>query len=215
MKSTRTERRDQGFSFLSRAGAITAGSLILLAIFAPLVNSAGRSEARRTPVARDRSTVQRDPAHLQDQLCAGGMELPITIDLIPDAVIAENGRERVEYHAEIEVQRGDDVGLAWEADVFDDRGRPVVSGISKGAAKAKKGELKSTAAISSPLPDGFSGVRIRAVASLVDEPTSLVEKIQYVHVLNGKWAELTDSQWHQQSKATLVHAINPSGGKVQ
>lgn len=160
-----------------------------------------------------RLAIRRDPisavARKPGLTCPGGLNYPAAVELLPDAVITESGREAVEYHAEIKVERGKNVGLAWTADVIDDRGRVVASKLSVGASSGKAGDTKVTNAIlAQSLPDGFYKVRARVAVSPEDEPAMVMEAVQAVRVDGGRWREMTADAWRNESSAKLAVAVS-------
>jgi hypothetical protein len=152
-------------------------------------------------------------AGAQSLSCNGGSEYPIDIELVPDSVVTNAGRESVEYHAEINVHRGNGVGLAWQAEVIDDRGRVVVPNLAKGSAKAKKSDSVLTAGLRADLSDGFYVLRVRVAVAPADEPATLLEAHQYVSVSNGKWREMDDIQWRKDSNVRLAFFDDGSSAK--
>jgi hypothetical protein len=134
-----------------------------------------------------------------------GLEWPADIELFPDALlVSTEGRESVEYHAEISVVRGANVGVSWTADIIDDRGNIIHSALTKGAERAAKGSVKVTGPIRAELKDGFYAVRVQAAIAPEDEATTIMESIQYVEVTKGKWRELTDIEWYELSRASIA-----------
>lgn len=133
------------------------------------------------------------------------MDAPAKVRLVPDAVITVAGRESVEYHAEIDIHRGKAVGLAWEADVIDDRGQKISSKLAPGTASAKAGDTSATGAIlAQQLPDGFYVLRVRVAVSPDDAPATVMEARQYVNVSGGKWREMDAIQWRADSNVRLA-----------
>jgi len=168
----------------------------------------GRGLPHRVAIAREvnRTQIQRPDERLP-QTCQGGVDYPAGVELVPDAVITVGGRESVEYHAEVNVRQGKAVGLAWDADVVDDRGRTVASKLSTGTAKAKAGDTNATGAIvARNLPDGYYMLRARVAVSADDAPATVMEAVQYVNVSGGKWREMDDVQWRANSNASLAFA---------
>src|SRR5688500_11749248 len=94
----------------------TAGAGITMALLAGGA-TASLQQAAPTRIAIERPASAPVAGHADHSAlsCNGGAEYPVHIELVPDAVINNGGRERVEYHAEIKINRGKDVGLAWEA----------------------------------------------------------------------------------------------------
>jgi hypothetical protein len=155
----------------------------------------------RTPIERPPAKTTPPPKPNDGLTCQGGPERLADIELIPDAVISKGGRERIEYHAEIVGRRGLTLGIAWDADIVDDRGRVVVAGLDTGQATKRAGDTALTRALSSDLPDGFFAVRVRAAIAAAGEPSTVIEAAQHVEVRGGKWAELTQAEWQGRSSA--------------
>lgn len=176
-----------------------------LAIFLSLT-SLSPTPASRVAIAREVTPNAKRATTASPRLtCSGGMEAPAHVRLLPDAVIAVAGRETVEYHAEIDVNRGKSVGLAWEAEVIDDRGQRISSKLAPGTARAKAGDTNATGGIlPQQLPDGFYMLRVRVAVSPDDAPATVMEAIQYVNVNGGKWREMDDAQWRADSNVRLA-----------
>ena len=95
---------------------------------------------------RHRRPILREPAATNDRgvsgppplTCAGGADYPVDVALIPDAVVTTGSREAVQYHADINIHGGQAVGLAWQADLLDDRGNIVLSAVTKGNSQGKR-----------------------------------------------------------------------------
>ncbi len=103
---------------------VASGAAVIAAL-AMQTTTARRGMTGRVPVAR--ATTKADPGDNRENrsklTCSGGLDYPADIQLIPDAVVTPTGREAVDYHAEINVHRGKAVGLAWQAEAVDDRGK--------------------------------------------------------------------------------------------
>lgn len=162
----------------------------------------------RVPIERPKAEPVVSTGNGAGMLCAGGMEQPADLDLIPDAVVTSaTGRESVEYHAELAVKSGRSVGVAWDADVVDDRGNVVQSHLTTGQAKSTAGASIATGAIKADLADGFYSVRVRAAVAPDDGPSTILERVQYVRVLGGKWNELTDIEWRKNSRVSIAFPV--------
>jgi hypothetical protein len=144
------------------------------------------------------------PAGAGPLTCKGGMDYPAEVRLVPDAVVTIGGRESVEYHAEIDLTKGGKVGLAWEADVVDDRGQKVASKLAAGTGRGKAGDTATTGAIRAQLADGYYMLRFRVAVSPDDAPATVMQAIQYVNITGGKWREMDDVQWRADSNARLA-----------
>lgn len=134
----------------------------------------------------------------------GGFDYPASIALLPDLVVTKNGRQTIHYHAEVATKRGESVGLAWEADVVDDRGALVHPNVTSGTSRQKAGDFVATNDIAPELGDGYYAIRARVAVAPEGEPSTVLEAQQYVQVKNGIWKELTDSQWRSLSRASLA-----------
>jgi hypothetical protein len=180
---------------LVAALVVTCGMLVL---------SSGRSS--RVAIERDvKSRPAQTAESRADLTCRGGIDYPADVELVPDAVVTEAGREAVEYHAEVNIHQGMSVGLAWEAEVIDDRGQKVASQLAKGAASGKAGGTAATGPIlARNLPDGYYMLRARVAVSPDDAPATVLEAVQYVQVAGGKWREMDDIQWRANSSARLA-----------
>lgn len=178
-----------------------AGLLGILGVMAVQFRPSSRVAIQRDRISAD----VRQPG----LTCPGGLNYPAAVELLPDAVVTDNGREAVEYHAEIRIERGKNVGVAWTADVIDDRGRVLASKLSEGTASGKAGDTKVTNAIlARSLPDGFYRVRARVAVSPTDEPAMVLEAVQAVRVEGGRWREMTADAWRNESSARLAVAVS-------
>jgi hypothetical protein len=164
-----------------------------------------------TPPRETRVAIQRPPQVPQaprtrqpGELCNGGLDPLATIEIVPDVAVNIAGREHVEYHSEISLQRGQKVGVAWSADVVDDRGNVVVAKLDTGTFKGHAGHVAFTNALKTPLNDGFYALRVRAAVTDADEGADIVEAVQHVEVAGGRWAELSDREWFERSQANQV-----------
>lgn len=161
---------------------------------------------RRIPIERTAraagAVVARAPQ--PGDSCAGGGRRAADVEIVPDAVLLEGGRERIEYHGEVAVHRGQNVGVAWEATVVDDRGRVMGQSLDRGAARRQRGEVAFTKALLATLPDGYYALRVRAAVSPPDEPVDIVESVRYLEVKGARWGELTDLEWFARSRANQV-----------
>jgi hypothetical protein len=172
-----------------------------------LVGAAGTAAALNAP-GETRIAIERRvrapgapaPRH-SGELCGGGMSSLASIEIIPDAIVRNAGREHAEYHAEIAVQRGTKVGIAWNVDLIDDRGNPVVAKLDAGSAKASAGNVALTSPMTLQLGDGYYSLRVRAAVTADDEPSDVVEAFQHIEVKGGQWAELDDHEWFERSRA--------------
>jgi len=166
------------------------------------IASAGRLATAwptRVPIAREHRQ-ERKTDHRPGELCAGGMDALAHIELVPDAVVKQAGREQVEYHSEIVVHRGKNVGVAWKADVIDDRGGVVVPSLDVGAFKGKGGDVAMSRALRADLQDGFYALRVRAGVTADGEVPDVVQSVQHIQVKDGRWTELSDSEWGSRSR---------------
>lgn len=179
-------------------GVVTGGVIVCGIVTQPV-------QPGRVAIAREIDKAPAAaPAEAEPSTCNGGVEYPADVRLVPDAVVTNGGRESVEYHAEIDLHKGGAVGLAWEADVVDDRGQKVASKLAAGTGRGKAGDKTATGAIRAQLPDGYYMLRVRVAVSPDDAPATMMQAIQYVNVTNGKWRELDDVQWRADSNARLA-----------
>jgi len=135
--------------------------------------------------------------------CSGG-DRRANIELVADNLVKTGSREQVNYHAELMLHRGDNVGVAWTAQIVDDRGRVIQANLALGATKLRRGLTTKTDNIAKQLEDGFYTLQVKAITSTGDEPDELVEAHQHVHVANGKWIELDDIEWRKQSQQAVA-----------
>lgn len=158
-------------------------------------------DPRITPIARGTA---RPVARTQapGDLCAGGLDAVAQIEIVPDRVVEQGGRQRVEYHSEIAIERGDSVGVAWTADVIDDRGAQVVAQLDAGTFAGRGGNIALTGPLVANLADGFYTIRVRAAITATDEPDTVLEADQHVEVAAGRWNELADDEWLERSRAS-------------
>jgi hypothetical protein len=136
-------------------------------------------------------------------ICQGEPERLAEITLIPDAVIRQNGRERIEYHGEVVANTTKRLGVAWHADVIDDRGQLVALDVDKGEGRGQgAGDMLVTRALSANLPDGFYALRLRAAVAAEGEPSDVLTAVQHLEVRNGTWSEIEQSDWLARSRAS-------------
>jgi len=169
--------------------------------------AAGGLVAATTP-ATGATAIARDPARssgartaLPDALCNGGLEGVARIALVPDVLVSEGGRERVEYHGEVAIDRGTSVGVAWQADVVDDRGVRIAQ-LDTGSFAGRAGNTALSRPLVANLADGFYALRVRAAIDAADEAATVIEAVQHVEIDQGRWIELTDAEWATRSRAT-------------
>jgi hypothetical protein len=153
----------------------------------------------RVPIAREHRHESRKVEHRPGELCAGGEASLARIEVVPEAVVRQAGRERVEYHSEIALHRGKKVGVAWKADVINDRGVVVVPNVDVGAFKGKSGDVAVSKTLRADLNDGFYSLRVRAAVTAEGEVPDVLESAQHLEVKGGRWTELTDSEWTERS----------------
>lgn len=192
-------RSQMGVSALVAAAVGGSAALVVTALLFPV---------NRTPIRRAQEDISSPSNFGAGQLCKGGLVQTATLALVPDVLVREGLRERVEYHAEIKANRGKNLGVAWEVNIIDDRGRLVAAKLSSGSARVKVGDTTVTGSIRANLADGFYSLQARAAVSADDEPSSILETDQYLLVSNGKWSELTDLEWRRMSRASLLFTEN-------
>jgi hypothetical protein len=174
---------------------------VLLAGSGGVVAATTGDDPRITPIARGPARTAARP-HGPGELCAGGLDAIARIEIVPDRVVEQGGRQRVEYHSEIAIDRGEGVGVAWTADVIDDRGAQVVAQLDAGTFAGRGGNLALTGPLVANLADGFYTIRVRAALTATDEPDTVLEAAQHVEVAAGRWNELADDEWFARSRAS-------------
>lgn len=163
------------------------------------VVAATGARATVIPIARPRPA----PAtHAPGDVCAGGQDAPARVAIVPDTFVSEGGRERVEYHSEIAIARGDHVGVAWTADVVDDRGVRVGAPLDVGSFAGRGGNVALTGPLVARLADGFYTIRVRAAITSVDDADTVISAAQRVEVTGGHWLELGEDEWFERSRAS-------------
>jgi len=136
--------------------------------------------------------------------CAGGANSPVHVELVPDTVVKSGGRERVEYHADLEViAKG--AAVAWRAEVWNDRDQLVVSNMSRGSGKGKRGDVLRSGTIAADLPDGYYELRFTAAIAGEDVSSSFATASQFAHVTRGTWHEINEAEWRRDSSITWSH----------
>jgi hypothetical protein len=178
--------------------------------------AAGIAVATLGPLRTSRAAIEPTATvpTMETQTSAGhndclGQEAVGELDLVPDLLYrSANGRERVDYHADLHLHRGENVGVSWRFDVVDDRGSVVRSAIARGTAKGSKGDSLTTSSAGADLPDGFFALRVRA-AVVADGESDVLEVVQHVQVSNGLWRELSAEEWYAESAYTLALPLPP------
>jgi len=155
----------------------------------------------RIAVQRLHKAPQAPRVRQKGDLCNGGLDPLATIEIIPDVLVTKAGREHVEYHSEISLLRGQKVGVAWDVDMIDDVGNVVVAKLDTGTFKGQAGHVAFTNALKTTLNDGFYSLRVRAAVAADGEPSDIVESLQHIEVQGGRWAELSDQEWFERSRA--------------
>lgn len=165
---------------------------------AGLAHAATRSV--RTPIERP---VKRTPTVDATLTCQGGAQPLARVELIPDAVISQHGRERIEYHGEIVAHAKKALGVAWKAEIVDDRGHMIASELDRGEGRGKAaGDMIVTRALSANLPDGFYALRLRAAVTAEGEAADVLTATQHIEVRDGRWAEIELADWLARSRAS-------------
>ncbi len=176
---------------------IGASAGVTLATFGPLRSS---QAAVAPEVALPASASIERTSH-NDCL---GQEAIGELELVPDMVRRSAvGRERVDYHADLHLNRGKNAGVSWRFDILDDRGTMVRSAVTEGTARGSGGDTLTTTSAGADLPDGFYALRLRA-AIVGDDVSDVLEAIQHVQVAGGLWRELTADEWYTESAYTLA-----------
>jgi hypothetical protein len=158
--------------------------------------------ANRIPVLR---APEAQALQVGESNCSGSDDRLGRVELVPDAVRSTSTSARIEYHAEIEVKQGTNVGIAWTGEIVDDRGRLVQERLAEGTASGSAGQRAETVSFSPTLPDGFFALRVHAAVVTQDQRTDILDGRQYVRVRNGVWTELNDRDWRALSLATVAH----------
>ena len=186
-----------------RSKLTIAGILLACAGGSAAVLAGPLATPRQTRIAIQRPARAPAAARVRQagDLCNGGLDPLATIEIIPDVMVNIAGREHVEYHSEISLRRGQKVGVAWTADLIDDRGNTVVSKLDAGTFKGQAGHVAFTNPLKTPLGDGFYALRVRAAVAAGDEGADVVEAVQHIEVAGGRWTELTDREWSERSQA--------------
>jgi hypothetical protein len=73
----------------------------------------GRRESYSDPATVSGGRVPQDTA--PGDFCNGGLDPLATIEIVPDVLINQAGREHVQYHSEIALRRGQKMGEAARA----------------------------------------------------------------------------------------------------
>lgn len=182
---------------LSTSASWSAGSLL-------------RAEAaeNRTPIAREPKAPSVTSDDHPNNLCHGGT-LPLTeVSLVPDAVVVSGSgstaTERIEYHAEIAIRRGQTVGVAWSGEIIDDLGRVVQGDIIRGSTRASGGDVAITDAIRTDLPDGYYVMQVRAVALQAGREIDMGVGQQHLLIDGGRWYEMSRDDWRDRSRVRLM-----------
>jgi len=156
------------------------------------------SSTERWPIARSTPPVTRS----NQATAPGGRQFRFEAALVPDAVLAARGREKIEYHGELTSRLNEGGAVAWTAVVVDDVGN-VVSTLGTGQTPVQAHSVASTASFVPDLPDGYYSLRIRAAVHSVgwDDVT---EAVQYFTVAQGKMREMSYDDWHTYSRDGLA-----------
>jgi hypothetical protein len=167
-----------------------------------LARSLATAGGSRTAIQRPHRVAESPRTPRPGDLCNGGLDPLATIEIVPDVLINQAGREHVQYHSEIALRRGQKMGVAWSADLIDDRGNVVIAKLDAGTFAGQAGHVAFTRPLSTPLDDGFYSLRVRAAVTAEGEPADVVEAVQHVEVMGGRWTELDDQEWFERSRAT-------------
>jgi len=169
----------------------------------------GVGQQVRTPVASAGPRLAEHAAH--ELTCKGGEDSPVHVDLFPDAVVNEKGKQRIEYHAEIDVKAKKGVAAAWRAEVRNDRDQVVRSDLARGNGKGKHADVLQSSAIGADLPDGYYELRFTAAVAGDDSASTFATASQFLHVSAGAWREIDEAEWRRDSLITWSHdeAVTP------
>lgn len=118
------------------------------AVFALPSQSWDAGRVIRIPIAR--SLVVEGPPN--GGLCSGGPEPQVTVELVPDDLVVEKRRERLEYHTEITSHLDGPSQIAWTPNTTPEgRPRTVGQSSSRGAARVSESRaLLPRCAITTP-----------------------------------------------------------------
>jgi hypothetical protein len=169
---------------------------------AALARSLAAPGESRTAIQRSHRAPESPRTPRAGDLCNGGLDPLATIDIVPDVLINQAGREHVQYHSEITLRRGQKMGVAWRADLIDDRGNIVIAKLDAGTFAGHAGHVAFTHPLGTPLDDGFYSLRVRAAVTADGEPSDVVEAVQHIEVRGGRWTELDDREWFERSQAS-------------
>jgi len=169
----------------------------------------GVGKQQRTPIASAGPRPAQKATH--ELTCKGGEDSPVRVELFPDAVVNQKGKQRIEYHAEIDVKARKGVAAAWRAEVRNDRDQVVQSDLAKGSGKGKRTDVLQSATIAADLPDGYYELRFTAAVAGDDSASTFATASQFLQVSGGAWREIDEAEWRRDSRITWSHdeAVTP------
>jgi len=169
----------------------------------------GVGEQMRTPIANAGPLLAQKAAH--DLTCKGGEEAPVRVRLFPGAHVRQKGKQRIEYHAEMDGKATIAVAAAWRAEVRNDRDQVVQSDLARGSGKGKHSDVLQSATIAADLGDGYYELRFTAAVAGDDSPSTFATASQFLQVSGGAWREIDEAEWRRDSRITWSHdeAVTP------
>jgi hypothetical protein len=170
--------------------SIKAGALTLLILSGGAFAATSGASVTRTPIVSSVTTT-----HTKPSLCAGS-DPDLAVELVPDAVVKEGKKERIEYHAEFTSHLEKPGALAWTATIVDDLGTSIITLGTGQHPIALKGALAS-ATLAPKLADGDYLLRVRAAVATNDPSVAATaEAMQPFSIKNGVMSELSVDEWH-------------------
>lgn len=162
-----------------------------------------RIAVKRSPLAPGPSTPAR----------WSGAEGFLSTEIVPDAVISNGGRERLEYHAEFSSKVGSDAAIAWTIYLTNDSGHDLAKLDASQARVGARGTATTKTLAPGELPDGAYSVRVDVSLAASDGNQTSLETFQPFIVVNGKVSEISIDEW-----ATNTHNADlvplPPGARV-
>jgi hypothetical protein len=186
-----------------RRGALLATAVACAALAA--LSARAESSGERWPIARATSTTDGVPENTD------GPHPNIEAAIVPDAVNVKDGRESIEYHAQLTSRLTKAGNVAWTICVTDDEGK-VVTKLATGVRSIDaRGEI-DTAPFSVNLPDGYYALRVRAAIHTKDWDDA-TEAVQHVAIARGKMRELSHADWFAYSRASIAVQDTKGGAR--
>jgi hypothetical protein len=137
------------------------------------------------------------------ELCGGGQEHPLAVELFASAVRSGPGGEVVEVDLQIANRFGRAAATAYSVEFVDDRGNPVLAPRRSGRIPLAQAHGRHAAVLSTPaaLRDGYYQMRV-TVAGLAGEEESAQYKHLYFRVEQGRITPIEYEEWVTRSRAT-------------